>query len=210
MRETTVRKKLKRLLPFLCYLCVWLAFFFLLKRRQVERYAVPILPADLKIPYVRFFVIPYLFWFPWLAFVWIFAAWTDASLCRRITFLSMIGRTVYLIVSFVWPTALALRPATLPDSDIFYRLSAAVYGFSEETYVFPSIHVFDSCVALYAVFKAGGICRTTGFRVFAVIVTVLICLSTVLLRQHSILDLAGGMALFFLCMRIPSPCLYVN
>ena len=117
----------------------------------------------------------------------------------------MLGRTIYLIVSFVWPTALALRPAALPDSDIFYRLSAFVYGLSDETYVFPSVHVFDSCVALFAVYRAGGLCRLAGFRLFAVIVTVLICLSTLLLRQHSLFDVGGGILLFFLCLWIPRP-----
>ncbi len=198
----TAAGKLKRLIPFMLYLCLWVILFFLMKQRKVERYFNPSLVIDAQIPYIRYFIVPYLLWFPWLAFVWIGTAWTDGRRCRMITLISMTGRTVYLLVSLLWPTAVSLRPPELPDSDVFYRLTAFVYSLADETYVIPSIHVFDSCVALYAVLNGKALSRSKGMRIFAVVITVLICLSTVLTRQHSVVDAAAGILLFFVCLPI--------
>ncbi len=197
MRDSErVRTFIKRAIPFILYFCVWFPLFFLLHARPVEKYYEWSLKIDQSIPYVKYFVLPYFLWFPWLAFVYSYAAWTDGATYYAATRVSMIGRAIYLLISFLWPTALALRPTGLQGTDIFLRLTLMFYNASGEILVFPSTHVYDTCVTLYAIYKGPGLFQKRWFRCCAIVFCVSVCLSTVLIRQHSVVDVAGGIVLF--------------
>ena len=188
---------LKVMMPAIIYMCVFMVLFFLLKRIRFSVYHYPYMAIDLQIPYVRYFIIPYVFWFLWVPFTLIYLALTDAPSFRKVSGLLMVGKTIYLLVCLVYPTKLSLRPSTLPGNDIFCRMTSFIYSLSPEMHVFPSLHVFDSCIALHAVLAGKGrLFQKKSFKIFAWIVTVLICLSAVLVRQHSLIDIAGGILLY--------------
>lgn len=63
------------------------------------------------------------------------------------------------------------------------------------TNVFPSVHVVGSIGAAWAVWDCPSLRRRRWPGVAATALAVLICLSTVLIKQHSLLDAAGGAAL---------------
>lgn len=104
------------------------------------------------------------------------------------------GMTLALACYAVLPTALDLRPYWVPGSDIFAQTVRFLYRTDTATNVCPSIHVFNSVTLLLAyyrsrIFEAP---RRRWMRPAAAVLCVSIVCSTVLLKQHSCIDVALG------------------
>jgi membrane-associated phospholipid phosphatase len=84
---------------------------------------------------------------------------------------------------------------TLGRSNIFTRALGRLYSIDTATNVFPSIHVYNSIGAMIAIRKSERLRQIKWLQISTFILTVLICMSTVALKQHSILDVFGGIAL---------------
>ena len=187
--------------PFLMYIVLYMILFYLVRYIKVEKYYYPSISLDFKIPYIKFFVVPYLSWLIWIPFIWLYTLFHNKKLFKKISYMLMISMTLYLILSFVCPTALSLRPTILDRNDIWCRLTLFLYSLSPETYVFPSLHVFHSLVIFYAIFQGKGkLVEYIWFKIFGFIWTILICLSTMFVKQHSIIDVIGGTILFITIM----------
>lgn len=63
--------------------------------------------------------------------------------------------------------------------------------------LFPSFHCFISMFCYLGVRRADNIGR--GMKVFAIVATVLVCLSTVFTKQHYFMDIVGGVGFAALC-----------
>ena len=70
-----------------------------------------------------------------------------------------------------------------------------IYGLDTATNVFPSIHVFNSIGAFIAINKNEKLQKIKWLQWSAFILTILICLSTVYLKQHSVMDIFGAIVL---------------
>lgn len=94
----------------------------------------------------------------------------------------------------VLPTALDLRPYWVPGSDIFARVVRFLYRTDTATNVCPSIHVFNSVTLLLAYYRSRifDAPRRRWMRPAAAVLCVSIVCSTVLLKQHSCIDVALG------------------
>ncbi len=194
-----LKDSIKTANPFLAYIVLYIILFYLVRFIKVEKYLYPSISLDLKIPYIKFFVVPYLSWLIWIPSMWLYTLFQDKKLFKKISYMLMISMTIYLILSFICPTALSLRPTILNRNDIWCRLTIFLYSLSPETYVFPSLHVFHSLVIMYAIFQGKGkLVQNIWFKAFGFIWTILICLSTVFVRQHSIVDVVGGILLFLI------------
>lgn len=192
-----IKRAIKTAVPFLIYIMLYLVVFYLIRFIKPAKYYYPYTPFDFKIPYIRFFVVPYLSWLGWVPFISIYTLFHNEHLYKKISHMMMISMTLYTIISLILPTALFLRPTFLNCKDIFCQLTVFLYGLTPETYVFPSLHVFHSLVAFYAILHGKGkLVQNRYFKVFGFIWTILICLSTVFVRQHSIIDMFGGIFLF--------------
>jgi len=84
---------------------------------------------------------------------------------------------------------------TLGRSNIFTRMLSLIYGIDTATNVCPSIHVYNSIGAMIAIRKSVRLKDIKWLQVSVFILTVLISMSTVFLKQHSILDVFGAIAL---------------
>ena len=97
------------------------------------------------------------------------------------------------------PTGLALRPYRVYGSDIFARLVRMLYAVDSSKNVCPSIHVFNSVTLMIGYRRSH--CfdepRRRWMRPAANVLGVAIILSTMLLKQHSCIDVALGAALAF-------------
>lgn len=203
LKKEYLKKKLRVVMPMLIFLCIYMVFFFLVERVEATSYYVPEIPLDRKIPFVPAFIIPYFLWFPWIPFICIWALFTDENAYTRITRFLMIGMSLFIVISFLFPTKLNLRPETVPGNDICSALVRYLHKIDTPTNVFPSIHVYDTLVLLYGVFI--GKCtlfRNKIFRAFTILLTILICLATCFLKQHSVLDGLAALVLLILVILI--------
>lgn len=112
----------------------------------------------------------------------------------RLFLFMFIGMSICYTVYTVLPNGQNLRPVIV-DNDIFSSTIRKIYANDTPTNVAPSIHVLNSIaihVGLtgYKPFKERRI-----LRVASLVCMVTICASTVLIKQHSILDVMWAIIL---------------
>ena len=109
--------------------------------------------------------------------------------------LSCAVKTIFIVVSVVYPNRLDLRPAQVEGNDIFAILCRYLYRTDTPTNVLPSIHVYNSMAVCYAVNANAALRRKKWVIAGTDTLTLLIVLSTMFLKQHSIIDVTTGMVM---------------
>ena len=150
---------------------------------------------DDYIPFCEFFVIPYYLWFIYMAAGIIFIAFTDGKLCWRLGIFLITGMTVFLFISTVYPNGQLLRPDTFARDNIFVHIVQRLYASDTPTNLFPSVHVFNSIAVNIAVWHSDNFKKNKAVRYGSAVLMVLIILSTMFLKQHSVFDVVTGMVL---------------
>jgi membrane-associated phospholipid phosphatase len=181
-------------------------------------YHVVATPLDQLIPFHEGFVIFYLGWFVFMAVGIVHVALSNQAECYRLGAVLIIGMTISCLVYYLYPTTFIGRPVTLPTSGVLAQAVGLVYSVDNPMNVFPSIHVYNTLAILIALFRcqfARGrdVLSGRGGRIFsgspvlrlqhlwlvaATITSALIILSTVFVKQHSVLDILGAIALIAL------------
>lgn len=179
------------------YLPFYLFCFTGLERRNIEDYYVVESKLDALIPFCEWFVIPYFLWFVYIAVTFAYFFWADKQDFIRLCIFLFTGMTICLVIYYVWPNGQNLRPdlTTLARENIFTRILAMLYSTDTHTNVCPSIHTFNSVGACIAIYKSKKLKSKQAIRIGSLILTVSICLSTVFLKQHSILDVFWALVL---------------
>lgn len=195
----------------LSYFFIYMAWFTYLEQTITDTSEFNLIYSSLddRIPFMEIFVIPYFLWF-----LFIFATVAYFFLTSRQDFYKVcaylfIGMTICLIIYTIWPNGHKLRVDldSLGRSNILINILGRLYSFDTATNVFPSIHVFNSIGAMIAIYKNEQLRKIKWLQAASLILTVSICLSTVFLKQHSILDIFGGLALavvMYLLVYVPA------
>lgn len=184
-----------RHLKLLLYWPVYgLLFMFVERYYAVDYYYPMYCPLDDRIPFCEVFVLPYMFWFAFLVGMHLYTLLYDIESFYRLMKFIMITYTVTIVIYFLFPTCQELRPMEFPRDNFLTRFMSGFYQFDTNTNVCPSIHVIGSLAVLSAAWNTRGL-RTAGWRTAFAVTAVLICLSTVFLKQHSVLDVAAALPL---------------
>ena len=153
---------------------------------------------DDLIPFCKYAIIPYAMWFPWIPFTLFYLLWkAPREDFWRLCLPLFAGMTLSLLFYVIVPNGLSLRPHTVPGTDFFAEAVRALYRSDTPTNVCPSIHVFNSVTLLLAYYR----CRcfdAPGRRWMcpaAAVLCLAISLSTMLLKQHSVIDVVFGILL---------------
>ena len=181
------------------YMVCYMAAFVWLENRKG---AVHILHTTLddKIPFCRYFIIPYLLWFAFVAGTVIYFAFfqQDREAYFRFIFSLGTGMTLFLAVSYLYPNGHDLRPI-LNGNDIFTQAVRALYLVDTPSNILPSIHVFNALACLVALLGDER-CRANKKISFSVaLLAASIVLSTMFLKQHSVIDVFCAIVLNVLC-----------
>lgn len=198
-KHMDLKHKIKLALPLILYGVFYIVSFKLLEGIEWDHYITPYVAIDHMIPFVPAFVIPYLAWFVWVPFVLVVLLFEDEKEFIRSSHMLMIGMTLFLLFSAFIPTRLFIRPYADPNGGFFMFLLSCLYGADTPTNVFPSIHVYNTCATLYSILiSKAELFQRKWCRIFAIILTILICLSTMFIKQHSIIDVIGAIVMFFI------------
>lgn len=153
---------------------------------------------DDLIPFCKYAVIPYFAWFVWIPFTLFYLLWkAPRADFWRLCLPLFAGMTIALAVYVVVPNGLDLRPYRVYGSDFFARTVRQLYTIDTATNVCPSIHVFNSVTLMMAYYRSRIFdepCRR-WMRPAAAVLCVSIIASTVLLKQHSCIDVVLGILL---------------
>ena len=197
--------KLRTLRPMFFYMIAYLVSFGLIEQWNRLHYTVIHTVVDDFIPFSPVFVIPYILWFPYVAGFGLFLLMANEEAYHRFCTVLVIGMTVFIAVSVVFPNIHLLRPETMPENTVFTHMISLLYLADTPTNLTPSIHVFNSLAVVTAAWQWDWRTETghsfsnmvRGFwRMFLTVLGILITLSTMLIKQHSFSDVAIAGALF--------------
>lgn len=177
----------------LLYFVFYLGAFFLLEHFSVPQYSVHCFLDD-QIPFCEYFIVPYFMWFFLLIGSFVYFLCKDKTDFQNLCFMMFTGMTICIVIYFILPNGLELR-GEIPRNNFFCKWVLFLYRVDTPTNVCPSIHV-ASTVAIYEVCKRSNSLKTHKWRIKALyMIAWLICLSTLFLKQHSVIDVILGYGL---------------
>lgn len=194
VRSYFTKKRFRLVLPLLIYLAVYMAIFHFTEVHIFDHYFLLNTRVDDMIPFCEAFIIPYFSWFIYVPMGVAIALAGDEKTYRSLSSMLCIGMTVFLIVTIVFPNRLTLRPYVMPRNNVLTRMVRMLYAADTPTGVFPSMHVYNSICIMdwaYAVYPSDR--RGRRIKWIYAIWGMLIILSTMFLKQHSILDVIAAM-----------------
>ena len=182
----------------LSYFFVYLIWFVLLENRSYVKHTSIYITLDDWVPFCEYFIIPFMLWFAYIAITVLYFFFTNVSDYYKYCSFLFIGMTICLIIYTIFPNEQNLRPTVFANDNIFTQLVQGIYKTDTSTNVCPSIHCFNSLVAFIAIIKNDKLKKKRSICIGSGVLTVLICLSTVFLKQHSVFDGFCALALTFI------------
>lgn len=192
----------------LVYMIVYFVWFFALEAAVTTNYTSMYCKIDDFFPFNEWFLIPYYLWFPFVAVTvayFLFTSKTDYYKCCAFLF---IGMTICLLIYTIWPNGQDLRPdlSLLGRDNILIHIVSKLYATDTNTNVCPSIHVYNSIGIVIAIFHSEKLKKIHWLKYSSLILGVLICLSTVFLKQHSVIDgicAIGSATVMYMIVYVP-------
>lgn len=184
------------------YALIYMPWFCWLEKAVTTNYYVIHSVFDDYIPFCEYFIVPYLLWFPYIAVVLMYFFFTDKKGFYKATKLLFTGMTIFLIISTVFPNGLNLRPVTFEDDNIFISMVRVLYKTDTPTNVLPSLHVYNSIGVSIAIASSQKLRQYKWVQYSSLALTTLIVLSTMFLKQHSIIDVFAGFVMAYLLYRL--------
>ena len=193
--ERIIGKKYSHFLWLFIFLALTIWFGYL-KKTIVPKHII-YCSLDYYIPFVKEFVVAYLFWFAYMSIGLLYLGLKSKKDFYKLVLFLASCMSISYIIFIIYPNAQFPRPI-ITKLDIFSRMVSFIYSIDGTNNVFPSIHVANA-IGVHAslincdILKNSGKVKTASF-----IAMIAICASTVLIKQHSIIDVAGGVVLAFI------------
>lgn len=150
------------------------------------------IPIDAAIPFWTPFILFYVGAYVQWAVSYIVIGREDREYCYRVVTADLIAKVVCFIFFVAMPTTIA-RPE-VEGGGFFGWLTNLIYAADTPTNLFPSIHCLESWVAFRCALPLRKVGRT--YKWVMLFVTVGVCLSVVLVKQHYFIDIPAGILLF--------------
>ncbi len=172
-----------------------ICWFIYLEKTITKHYHVMHSVVDDYIPFNEYFVIPYFLWFAYVAVTIAYFFFVNKEDYYRLCIFLFTGMTISLLVCTLFPNGTDFRPVIDPNKNLCSRIVAMLYQTDTCTNVFPSVHVYNSIGTHIAIMKSESLRKYKVVRVMSFILMVSICMATVFLKQHSIIDVVGAVLL---------------
>ena len=181
----------------LLYAFVYMPWFIWLESRANLPYHVIHVQLDDWIPFLEGFIVPYLLWFVYVpaVLVYLFFQLQNKREFYQYCIFLFTGMTLFLIVSTIYPNGHLLRPGSFERHNIFTFAISILYREDTATNIFPSLHVYNSFAANIAIVNNQKLGKNIWIRSGSFLLLVSIILSTMFLKQHSVLDVISGILL---------------
>ena len=174
-------------------LLYWLAYllsFIFIERLTPAAYHTPVwCPLDDMIPFCEWFIFPYMSWHVSLLWMSLYTLAYDIPAFKRFMWNLILTTVIAVATYIIWPNQQLLRPdlTTLGRSNLLTKAVGVIYTVDTNTNVCPSLHCIGGFAILFAALDMPRF-RKGAWPVFFVIFALMICASTVFMKQHSIVD----------------------
>ena len=157
------------------------------------------IPLDRKIPYVSYFAVFYAFVYIEPVFT-LLVVWKDYALIK-VAFKAFLANAIICQVGHLFfPVQFDLRVVLHPPFSVFDQIVRFFYWIDGPSNCFPSLHVAATFICARVIY----LYHRSWYPYFFTVAW-LVTLSTLFIRQHYLLDLAGGFAVYFLLRAIFLP-----
>ncbi len=166
---------------------VYFTFYFLTENLIPAENCYPVhCWLDDVIPFHEGFLIPYVFWYGLIVFSLIYFGLYNISSFQNLSKYIIITQAVAMVAYILFPTRQDLRPEVFPRDNFLTSCVALLYSLDTNTGVCPSLHVAYSMGIASVWLKEKGV--SIIWKILVVLAVALICLSTMVIKQHSAVD----------------------
>lgn len=148
---------------------------------------------DDLIPFNEVFVIFYVSWYLLIVGSLLYFMLYNIEGFKNLSKYIIITQVVAMMVYIVYPSRQDLRPEVFADDNLLTQLVGLLYTADTNTGVCPSLHVAYSLGIASVWIKEKD--ASILVRTFVVVLAVLICLSTMFIKQHSAVDVIAALPL---------------
>ena len=157
------------------------------------------------IPFNEYFIIPYVLWYLYVGLTIVYLMFKDRSEFLHCTFFLFAGTTACLLIFLILPSQVDFRPE-ITGSNIFTHIIALIFAMDNPTNVCPSIHVYAALVTHIVLTRSKHIPKSPWINRCLPAFCRIVCLSTVFLKQHSIIDgFWAAVPPLFVCDHLQNP-----
>ncbi len=141
---------------------------------------------EFDIPFLEIFVIPYVGWYALIVVSLLYFTFYNVKNFKRLQIFIIVTQAVAMIIYIVFPNYQPLRLDTYPRDNLLTDIVALLQAGDTNSNVCPSLHVAYSIgiASIWLKEKAAAWWTKTAVVIFCI----LVCLSTVFIKQHSIID----------------------
>ena len=166
---------------------VYFALYFLTENLIPAEKCQPVhMWLDDVIPFHEVFLIPYVFWYFLIVFSLGYFLLYHVDSFKRLQTYIIVTQLTAMAIYILFPSRQDLRPAIFPRDNFLTDCIRILYAFDTNTGVCPSLHVAYSIGIASVWTKEKG--TNIWWKSFVVVAVILICLSTMFIKQHSAVD----------------------
>lgn len=173
------------------YLFGWIgyfAFYFITENFIPYENCYPVYSKlDDIIPFCEYFIIPYVGWYLLIVGSLLYFALHNPDNFKNMMKFIIVTQIVAMAIYIIFPNRQDLRPTEFARDNFFTDIVKLIYTFDTSTNVCPSLHVAYSIGIASTWLKeksASTLCKS-----FIVIFCILVCISVVFVKQHSVVDI---------------------
>lgn len=168
------------------------SFFYFIVKRFIVSYHLVTSPLDDKIPLIPFFIIFYSIWYPYLFIVYYLIYRKDKDKFKRLIKKSILCILIADLCFIIYPTMVS-RPYISSFDSLISLMIYITYKTDIPVNCFPSLHCIFALLVMYAVTLDKNMNKL--FRIIVGIISPLIVLSTIFVKQHAIVDVIGAIVI---------------
>lgn len=183
----------------------YFALYFLTENLIPAESCTPVhMWLDDVIPFHEGFLIPYVFWYLLIVFsLGVFLLY-DVDSFKRLQIFIIVTQVTAMAMYIFFPTRQDLRPTEFPRDNFLTDCVRLLYSVDTNTGVCPSLHVAYSLgiASVWLKIKKAPL----WWRAFVVFAVAMICLSTMVIKQHSAVDFFVALPVGVLAELIANRC----
>ena len=177
---------------YLLFLPFYIIGFYIIERIDIGQnwHEIHCFLDDL-IPFNEYFIIPYYSWHVLSVITIFYTLKYEKDNFRKMMRFFIIGAIVSFTTYLVYPSILNLRPQEFARENLMTMLVRDMYSMDTPTNVLPSMHIIGSLGLLFTSWNTRGKDSAVK-KIIMLIAVIFICASTMILKQHSILDVIAA------------------
>lgn len=194
--------KYKQIWIVLIYGIFYMTAFYFLEQSNTEIHIIHT-KLDVWIPFCEYFIVPYVLWYFFVIAVVIYFCFFQNGKREYYQLIGTLGTgmTIFLMISYLYPNGQDLRPVVQGNGPFIWAVRW-LYQIDTSTNILPSIHVFHTTACMIALSQNEKFRKKNGALKGIGILSICIILSTMFLKQHSVVDVSFALILNVLCYYI--------